>query len=238
MNTDQTRPLFCQRCRQPLRVEDSLADLKPSSTDLLIGLYIGNNFLATDGISSHILLAPLEAEEKVKQHSNPSTPSSLSSDHRSEPISRRSTTVNKVNHTSFTGPATANLRPKEHYTAGPAESFVMLSRSQIAPPVVSQKPEDTYARNNSMSHRLKVANKLFDIMSAKSDIDHPMCQECTDILLDSLRRQLEDVSRERDCYIEFLKKVSDSKIDEAGEETLRKEIEEVRIWKLSDVWMK
>jgi beclin 1 len=103
----------------------------------------------------------------------------------------------------------------------------MLSRSQIAPPVVSKKPEDTYARNNSMSHRLKVANKLFDIMSAKSDIDHPMCQECTDILLDSLRRQLEDVSRERDCYIEFLKKVSESKIDEAGEETLRKEIEEV-----------
>ncbi|KAG2177086.1 hypothetical protein INT43_007742 [Umbelopsis isabellina] len=208
MSTDQTRPLFCQRCRQPLRVEDSLADLKPSSTDLLI--------------------APLEAEEKVKQHSNPSTPNAPSSDQKSEPISRRSATVNKVNHTSFTGPATANLRPKDNYTAGPAESFVMLSRSQIAPPVVSQKPEDTYARNNSMSHRLKVANKLFDIMSAKSDIDHPMCQECTDILLDNLRRQLEDVSRERDCYIEFLKKVSESKIDEAGEETLRKEIEELK----------
>jgi beclin 1 len=65
-------------------------------------------------------------------------------------------------------------------------------------------------------------------MSAKSDIDHPMCQECTDILLESLRRQLDDVSRERDCYIEFLKKVSESKIDPAEEKILRKEIEEVQ----------
>jgi len=104
----------------------------------------------------------------------------------------------------------------------------MLSSSQIPPSAApSSNTEDAYARNNSLSRRLKVANKLFDIMSAKSDIDHPMCQECTDILLESLRRQLEDVSRERDCYIEFLKKVSESKIDQAEEETLRKEIEEL-----------
>jgi beclin 1 len=168
----------------------------------------------------------LEAEEKVQAKASPS-PIAVQSDRLlAEPISRRIATSNPSSL-----PGQANLRPKEHY-AGPAESFVMLSRSQIAPPVVSQvtsaKPEDSYARNNSMSHRLKIANKLFDIMSAKSDIDHPMCQECTDILLESLRRQLEDVSRERDCYIEFLKKVSESKIDDAGEETLRREIEEVR----------
>ncbi|KAH8553449.1 autophagy protein Apg6-domain-containing protein [Umbelopsis sp. PMI_123] len=207
MNTDSTRPLFCQRCRQPLKVDESLAELKPSAMDLLIA-------------------APLEAEEEKV---NPPVTSSIANaipDRLTEPISRRTTTSNKSNRNSLQGHN--NLRPKDTM-AGPSESFVMLSSSQIAPSVVPQvstlKSEE--ARNNSMSRRLKVANKLFDIMSAKSDIDHPMCQECTDILLESLRRQLDDVSKERDCYIEFLKKVSESKIDPAEEKILRKEIEEL-----------
>jgi hypothetical protein len=169
----------------------------------------------------------LEAEEEKV---NPPVTSSIANaipDRLTEPISRRTTTSNKSNRNSLQGHN--NLRPKDTM-AGPSESFVMLSSSQIAPSVVPQvstlKSEE--ARNNSMSRRLKVANKLFDIMSAKSDIDHPMCQECTDILLESLRRQLDDVSKERDCYIEFLKKVSESKIDPAEEKILRKEIEEVK----------
>ncbi|KAI9290111.1 autophagy protein Apg6-domain-containing protein [Umbelopsis sp. AD052] len=206
MNTDSTRPLFCQRCRQPLKVEESLADLKPSAMDLLI--------------------VPLEAEEKAHPRVTPSAVTTNISDRSMEPISRRTTTSNKSNRNSI--PGHTNLRSKDTMV-GPSESFVMLSSSQIAPPVVSQVStlKSDEARNSSMSRRLKVANKLFDIMSAKSDIDHPMCQECTDILLESLRRQLEDVSRERDCYIEFLKKVSESKIDPAEEKILRKEIEEL-----------
>ncbi|KAI8584800.1 hypothetical protein K450DRAFT_168256 [Umbelopsis ramanniana AG] len=201
MNTDSTRPLFCQRCRQPLKVEESLADLKPSAMDLLI-------------------------EEKAHPRATPSAVATNVPDRTMEPISRRTTTSNKSNRNSL--PGHTNLRSKDTMV-GPSESFVMLSSSQIAPPVVSQVStlKSDEARNSSMSRRLKVANKLFDIMSAKSDIDHPMCQECTDILLESLRRQLDDVSRERDCYIEFLKKVSESKIDPAEEKILRKEIEEL-----------
>jgi beclin len=169
----------------------------------------------------------LEAEEKAHPRATPSAAANTGPDRSMEPISRRTTTSNKSNRNSF--PGHTNLRSKDTMV-GPSESFVMLSSSQIAPPVVSQVStlKSDEARNNSMSRRLKVANKLFDIMSAKSDIDHPMCQECTDILLESLRRQLDDVSGERDCYIEFLKKVSESKIDPAEEKMLRKEIEEVQ----------
>ncbi|CAO3638316.1 unnamed protein product [Cunninghamella blakesleeana] len=62
-------------------------------------------------------------------------------------------------------------------------------------------------RNNNLSHRLKVANRLFDVMSSKSNVDHPMCQECTDLMLEYLERQLEDVGRERDSYLDFLNKM-------------------------------
>lgn len=82
-------------------------------------------------------------------------------------------------------------------------------------------------RNNTLSHRLKVANRVFDIMSSKSSIDHPMCQECTDMLLELLENQMSDVSRERDSYIEFLKKVKDSRVSKEEEKELAKQVEEV-----------
>lgn len=87
--------------------------------------------------------------------------------------------------------------------------------------------EANWTRNNSLSHRLKVANRLFDIMSSQSNVDHPLCQECTDMLLEALEKQLEDVSRERDCYIEFMKKVKDSRLSNEEEQELRKQLEEV-----------
>ncbi|CAG8558310.1 10002_t:CDS:2, partial [Funneliformis mosseae] len=58
------------------------------------------------------------------------------------------------------------------------------------------------------SNRLKIANRLFDVMSSRSEIEHPMCHECTDMLLDSLKKSLADASKERDCYIDFHKKVN------------------------------
>lgn len=79
------------------------------------------------------------------------------------------------------------------------------------------------------SERLKVANRLFEIMSSKSSVDHPMCQECVDLFIELLREQMNDVSTERDCYIEFLKKVKDSRVTKEEEEELAKQVENVCI---------
>jgi beclin 1 len=126
-----------------------------------------------------------------------------------------------------------------------ADSFVVLPPSKsntevkIAPvqqPIQATNPVSTstsveedpnWSRNNTLSHRLRVANRVFDIMSSKSSVDHPMCQECTDMLLESLEKQMTDVGRERDCYIEFMKKVKDSRVTKEEEEELAKQVEEV-----------
>uniref|UniRef100_A0A674E171 Beclin-1 n=1 Tax=Salmo trutta TaxID=8032 RepID=A0A674E171_SALTR len=42
----------------------------------------------------------------------------------------------------------------------------------------------------NLSRRLKVTSDLFDIMSGQTDVDHPLCEECTDTLLDHLDTQL------------------------------------------------
>ncbi|KAF9379435.1 autophagy protein 6 [Mortierella sp. AD011] len=79
------------------------------------------------------------------------------------------------------------------------------------------------------SNRLRTTGKLFDLMSAKSDIDHPLCHECAEMLLDSLAMQLRDVSRERDCYIDFLRTVNSNVASDEEMETLEAEIRQIQI---------
>lgn len=110
-----------------------------------------------------------------------------------------------------------------------ADSFVVLPSKETTPIAVTPAPAEdpNWSRNNTLSHRLRVANRVFDIMSSKSSVDHPMCQECTDMLLESLEKQMSDVGKERDSYIEFMKKVKDNRVTKEEEMELAKQVEEV-----------
>jgi beclin 1 len=105
----------------------------------------------------------------------------------------------------------------------PAMSFVMLTESQVVPPAVVKSPEDTNPRKHrqddillevgedegkAMSQDMERVSRLFEILSARSDIDHPICVECTELLVDGLQRRLETATRERDAYIGFIKQVN------------------------------
>ncbi|XP_073722633.1 beclin-1 isoform X3 [Misgurnus anguillicaudatus] len=52
----------------------------------------------------------------------------------------------------------------------------------------------------NLSRRLKVTSDLFDIMSGQADVDHPLCEECTDTLLDHLDTQLNITENECQNY--------------------------------------
>ena len=41
---------------------------------------------------------------------------------------------------------------------------------------------------------------LFDMLSDNSSIDHPLCEECTDTLLQSLESQLEQAEQDSQQY--------------------------------------
>jgi len=90
---------------------------------------------------------------------------------------------------------------------------------------LGQGPNDRTAKAN----RLRTTGKLFDLMSAKSDVDHPLCHECAEMLLESLAKQLRDVSRERDCYIDFLRTVNSNVASDAEMENLENEIKTIQV---------
>lgn len=110
----------------------------------------------------------------------------------------------------------------------PAMSFVMLTDSQVVPaqqfsnedgdvkPGKAAKAADglSFDRRNdgqqAFSHQIESTARLFEILSSRSDIDHPICTDCTELLLSQLQSQLSATTKERDAYITFLKNLTNS----------------------------
>jgi beclin 1 len=109
-------------------------------------------------------------------------------------------------------------------------SFVMLTESQVAPPPITRvseeepprpktkskrqskvdKLEDNSDGDKSLSLYAERATRLFEIISSRSDVDHPICAECADLLVDGLQRRLSVATKERDAYIDFLRNLNSS----------------------------
>ena len=45
-------------------------------------------------------------------------------------------------------------------------------------------------QNVTLGNRLRTTAELFDIISNNGDVDHPLCEECTDTLLETMDQQL------------------------------------------------
>ncbi|CAJ0750391.1 24438_t:CDS:10, partial [Entrophospora sp. SA101] len=111
---------------------------------------------------------------------------------------------------------------KESYLT-PSESYVMLPRSHLP-----DKDTNDDRQRASISCHLKITNRLFDLMNSRSEPSHPICQECVDILLGNLNRQLTDASKERDFYKSFLEKANKSIIGDVDAEKIQKEIQKIK----------
>lgn len=90
----------------------------------------------------------------------------------------------------------------------PAPKFRQNDQSARPP----SPPEEANQPNPSpLSHHLRSTLRLFNLLSSRTDLDHPLCAECTDNLLGELTRQLEETKKTRDGYIAFEKEVRKEK---------------------------
>lgn len=84
----------------------------------------------------------------------------------------------------------------------PDMSFLLLENSQlISPAEASPKSPAIDA--------LSANARLFEILSARSDIDHPVCRECTEVLLAAYKVRLDQATQERDTYLDFVGSIQD-----------------------------
>lgn len=94
---------------------------------------------------------------------------------------------------------------------------VHMSESMVAqPPVPSTRDEPTKTKEPtrrpsvaaggpSMADSMETASRMFEILSARSDIDQPICVECTELVVEGLQKRLATATRERDAYVDFLR---------------------------------
>lgn len=101
-------------------------------------------------------------------------------------------------------------------------SFIEITQSQVDLPPLGdhheQKAQDAIGshetnkphpeqRQHTLADDISKAETLFSILSSHSDVDHPICTECTTILINGFKARMNNATKERDAYAFFLKTV-------------------------------
>nr|CAJ19742.1 beclin 1 [Schistosoma japonicum] len=107
-----------------------------------------------------------------------------------------------------------NLVPVRNSTA-PRPRFIVPPNSALSLLNDDENPLETlhsYAGpTSSLDHRLKVNACLFDVLSGRTEVDHPLCQECADTLLLAKQQCLEFQEEELKClqfYLSYLDSIA------------------------------
>ncbi|XP_032821445.1 beclin-1 isoform X3 [Petromyzon marinus] len=93
-----------------------------------------------------------------------------------------------------------------HKTIPPARMMSMESANSFT--LIGEASDGGVTEH--LSRRIKVMSDLFDIMSGQTEVDHPLCEECTDNLLDQMDQQLKVTEDECQDYRDFLKRLDDT----------------------------
>ncbi|KAJ5626121.1 hypothetical protein N7510_002430 [Penicillium lagena] len=191
--------MYCQKCRTPLRLDGSLESLNPAAFDLLVNST--GKTVPEHGPSPARPSYPPERRELYDRVSKQAT----------SPVYRR----------SIPAPRRGSQSNPPGMPRGDSGnmSFVMLTESQVVPPADTPLRPDRTRRASSVqtqqedvsySDQVEKTTRLFEIISARSDIDHPICVECTEMLVDAFQKRLTGATKERDAYISFLRNLNAS----------------------------
>lgn len=214
--------MFCQQCRTTIRLDDSLDDLNPAAFKLL-----------TEATT------PMTAPATSLPRSSRAYPDERKHDYQRISQQARTPAIKRTVHSNHPSPSVLASQALNGKHQSPAMSFVLLSQSQVvqAQNTRHDQGHETAPQRNGASHahqpvqesesllsqKMETAARLFEILSARSDIDHPICVECTEMLVESLQKQLSGATRERDAYIEFLRQANadiptDEEVQQAEQE--------------------
>ncbi|TFY79902.1 hypothetical protein EWM64_g4110 [Hericium alpestre] len=225
----------CQQCKQPLQLDASLEDLAPSAYDMIVGSLPPQLNTRPPPASEAEQLGQVPAPSSAKAawrssaHANPVRPSVLSARAQGkQPM--RSTLPNE----SFVllQDSVINHSPSQ---PSPSSSARRAANTRSAPnghqsPV--HEPQDDHQNPSPLSHHLRSTLRLLNLLTSRTDIDHPLCSECTHVLLSNLTRQLEETKKERDGYIAFEKEVRREK--EREKDGMSKQEAESKITQLKE----
>ena len=217
--------MLCQKCRAPLKLHSSLQNLNPASFNLLADA------------------TPIPTGPTL-----PSRPPYSSEHKKNYDDAVRDTKGSQAPRPSQHGSGPPSPSATRGADKG-AMSFINVTDSQIVPQSVAQKAalqtpprkKSSWSRKGSstsnappsspeapLSQRAEASTRLFEVLSSRTDIDHPICNECTDALIVGMEKRLAAATKDRDAYLDFLKHArADMPTEEEAQERQR-ELEEIK----------
>lgn len=199
----------CQRCSQPLKLDTS--------------------FKILDRVTIQELTAPLLATAQVKpgetQEEEANSGEEPFLETRQDGVSRRF-----IPPASPSRPSFVLSGPVEDQHGLPLGERMMSTESANSFTLIGEASDGGTMEN--LSRRLKVTGDLFDIMSGQTDVDHPLCEECTDTLLDQLDTQLNVTENECQNYkrcLEILEQMNEDDSEQLQMELRELALEEERL---------
>jgi beclin len=211
--------MHCQKCRSPLRLDSSLEDLNPAAFKLLAGKSSKYDALFT--ITNHVdaTVSPDASKSSRSRKQLPSYQQERLADYDAASQNARPASIKQ----SF-------IHPSRSRGKDPNMSFIMLTESQVldSPTPKPKKQSSTTAslpqsQQTFLKDRTEATESIFEVLSSRSDIDHPICAECTEILVEGLQKRLAQANKERDAYVDFLRQAN---ADIPSEEDVRQAEEE------------
>ena len=241
--------LVCQQCKEPLQVytrlsrpkiyfvngrkqiDGSLADLAPSAYDMIVATLPST----THKPSGRELIDPPSESRAAWQRSKATSSSKPNSSLSPRAAGKQAQRV--APNESFVLLQDSIIKHIPSQTSSPTRLKKVTSKPQSSAPneasvdqSLSRTVEQDHANPSPLSHHLRSTARLFNLLSTRTEIDHPLCAECTQILLTNLQRQLDETKKERDGYIAFEKEVRKER--ERESQGLTKEDAEKKIEKL------
>lgn len=159
-------------------------------------LKLDTSFKLLDRVAVQELTAPLVTTAQVKPGGN-----------NEEEADTEETSIEKP----LPGVSRKTIRPSRLQSTESANSFTLIGEASDG------------GTMENLSRRLKVTGDLFDIMSGQTDVDHPLCEECTDTLLDQLDNQLTVTENECQNYKRCLEILE--QMEEENQEKLEAELQ-------------
>ncbi|KAL7411274.1 autophagy protein Apg6-domain-containing protein [Mrakia frigida] len=213
----------CQSCRQPLQLDPSL-----------LGIQQSQYMLISSSLPNPPPPSPLSRLDRITQLHAPSS--------------------SKQAYLAVTSsPSPSSSRPSPHKPSRltPADSFVLLppsanlpsssssSTTPTTPSFASSSTANTPTNKEEKPTKQTLITSLLELVSSRTDTDHPLCSECARLLQEVLKERLEDVKRERDGYIAFERKFKGAenggRKGEEEVEGLRRRVEELKQTHLSSL---
>lgn len=217
----------CQKCKQPLKLlnnlDDSLAALSPSAYDIISASfssqYQPNQHQSPSRIPPSLRTAYQTTTSPRSYATNSRPPIKVTSPYPIPSLTQLPSDSFVVLTESVVGPArtaTANGNNSQ-------DNSLTRAGGSPTPHANNSNPSGTSASNSNsastapaaLTPHLHQLSNLYQIISATSSIDHPLCTDCMEALIALMGKELEDGKRERDRLIAFERDVV-RKREEAG----------------------